>query len=77
MDQYSLPRINDLSAKLFGATIFTKLDLLNAYNQISMHPDDICKTAVTTPFGLFEFIKMPLGLNNFSQTCQRYMDQAL
>ena len=39
-----------------------------------MAPQDVEKTAVTTPFGLFEFIGMPLGLRNATQTFQRHMD---
>ncbi|BHF72123.1 hypothetical protein SprV_0401518700 [Sparganum proliferum] len=38
---------------------------------------DVSKTAVTTPFGLFEFLRMPLGLRNASQTFQRFVDRVL
>ena len=40
-----------------------------------MAEDDICKTAITTPFGFFEFTKMPFGLRNAAQTFQRFMDE--
>jgi len=63
-DRYPLPHIQDFTAGLHGKNIFSKIDLVKAYYQVSVAKEDIHKTAVITPFGLFEFLVMPFGLRN-------------
>jgi hypothetical protein len=70
-DRYSVRHIHDYSHQLFDSSVFSKIDLVRAYNQIPVHPADMQKTTITTPFGLFEFPFMSFGLRNAVQTFQR------
>jgi hypothetical protein len=74
-DKYPLPNMQDLPNSLHGCNVFSKIDLVKGYHQIPVAAADIPKTAIITPFGLFEYLFMRFGLSIDAQTFQRMTDR--
>lgn len=76
-DAFPIPRIDESVEALAGAKYFSTFDLAAGYHQIDVHPRDRQKTAFSTPFGHFEYNRLPMGLSNSQSTFQHYMEQIL
>ena len=59
---WPMPKVEDIFSKLNGATYFTTLDLRAGCHHIPLDKPSIPKTAFNSPFGKFEYMKVPFGL---------------
>lgn len=73
LDNHPLPRVDDILADCTKGRIWAKIDMTNLFFQTRVHPDDIHLMAVTMPFGLYEWLVMPMGCRNAPATHQRRM----
>ena len=57
-----MPKVEDIFSQLNGAKHFSTLDLQAGYHHIPLNKSSIPKTAFTSPFGIYKYIKVPFGL---------------
>src|SRR4051794_27205711 len=74
---FPIPLIDDLTDQLFGAKVFTKIDLHWSYNQVHIHEDDVEKTTFHTCYGHYQYKVMLFGLTNTLATFQALIQDIL
>ena len=72
-DHTPLPRQDQILECGARATVRGQVDLVSGYYQHWVHKNDRHKTAILTPWGLYEWTVMPQGLCNAVASFQRYM----
>ena len=77
LDRYPLPTLSSFNERLVGCTVFSKVDLKQAFQQVCVEESSQEKTAIITTLGLFKFLRMPFGLKNAAQCFQRNVHQLL
>ena len=72
-----LPNLKDISPKLRGSKIFSKLDAVSGFNQIPLDEESRLLTTFITPFGRFCFKRLPFGISSAPEIFQRRMTELL
>ena len=77
LDVHPLPHIRDYTHDIAGCNIFSKVDLRKGFHQIEIDSRDRHLTTVTTPWGLFQFKRLAMGMANSAQAFQRWVSSVV
>jgi hypothetical protein len=74
-EHYKAPTLQEITHKLAGATVFSKLDAQNGFWSIHLDDDSSYATTFNTPFGRYRYLRLPFGLKCSQDIFQMRMDQ--
>ena len=77
VDQFPLPKPEDLFATLAGGEKFTKLDLSHAYQQVLLEPESRKYVTINTHKGLYQYNRLPFGVASAPAVFQQTMEKIL
>lgn len=77
VSSYPLPSMTKTLERLADASFFTTIDMVSGYHQIEVAPEDRHKTSFVSPFGLFQYCRLPFGLAGAPGTFQAVFEGML
>ena len=77
LDTFPLPHLRDFTHQIAGCSVFSKVDLRKAFHSIIIDERDRHLTCVTTPWGLFNFKRLAMGMRNSAQSFQRMVQDVI
>ena len=77
LDLFPLPNLRSFTQNIAGSKIFSKVDMTKAFHQIVIDKRDRHKCCITTPWGLYQFRRLAMGMQNSAQSFQRMVEDIL
>lgn len=77
IEQYPIPRIEEFFHKLRKGKLFSKIDLSDAYLQLELDVSSKDFLTINTPYGLYQFQRLPFGIASASAIFQKLIDQLI
>jgi len=74
-EHYPMRTIDDITDKLTGAKYFSKLDANCGYWQVQLDDESAKLTAFNSPFGRFEYLRLPFGVSNAPEVFMKKMSE--
>lgn len=76
-ERHPIPTVRDMLSNLEGAKVFSKLDLKQGFHQIELAENSRDVTTFVSPFGLFRYKRLSMGLNAAPEIFQYAVQKAL